>query len=236
MIFDLVYKVVDRRIDGTYGPIGPYGHDKVKVVYDLGQWTYPPKGWGPLAAFGFLPTAIWAALCTDREAMKSLLHIASGSRVIFECAYMPFKGKRRETDPESPVLLWCRPDGEERTLRLHQIPTGTVLCGAIKPIRRVTVSEISHYLEPGVVTRRTLCTGRKDILPAVFVAWATLSGCALVDDFGGTWKDSIRQFFHQLSEDGQPFAPIAKTAFEMADKLATAYHIKQPKFLPHKSV
>jgi len=58
-----------------------------------------------------------------------------------------------------------------------------------------------------------------------------LAGCALLDEFCGISNDRVQQFFHELGKAGQPFAPIARLAFEMADKLARAFHVKQPRFL-----
>jgi len=235
MIVELVYKVVRRESEDTYGPlwapVTSCSHGKIKVVYKLGQWTYAPKGWGPLAAYSNLPAAIWAALRFQPEGMESLVHIADGYCAIFECAYTPFKGKRRETNLESPVVLWTRHRGEQRVMRLHQLPGCTILCGGIQPVRRVTVKEIAAYLQPGTVMRRTLFADRKAVLPAVFVAQSALAGCALVDEFCGLCSGRVQQFFHELGKAGQPFAPIARLAFEMADKLARAYHVKQPRFL-----
>jgi hypothetical protein len=183
-----------------------------------------------------VPAAICAALAFQPDGMDSLVHIADGYCAIFECAYEPFSGKRRETNPESPVVLWCRQGMEERAVRLHQIPPCTILCGGIKPVRRVTVKEIAAYLEPGAVMRRTVLEDCKAVLPAVFVAQLPLAGYPLVHDPCDMCTDCVQYFFHELGQEGLPFAQIAKTAFEMADKLARAYHIKQPKFLPRKSI
>jgi len=228
MIFDIVYKVVKRCRDGKYGPAGLWGYGK--VTYDVGQWTYAPKGWGPLAAFSSLPAAIWAAISSGTEGIQSLLHIAEGYCVIFECAYAPFKRKRRETNPESPVVLWSREGREEHVLRLHQMPPRTILCGGVQPVRKVTVKEIAAYLEPGAVIRQTLFTEQQAILPCIMVAQSNLAGCPLVDDVVGA-DDRVQRFLHKLGREGRPFAKVAKTAFEIADKLARAYHVKQPRFL-----
>jgi len=228
MSLSRVYKVVRRRSDQTYGPIGPSWDARSRIIYALKQRTHAPESWGPLSAFSDLEYAIAMALSMDAHAMGPLQSIAKGDLAIFECWFDPWEGGVRY-DRRSTIVLWRKNEYFEGRA-MHEVPAGTVLCKAIFPDRLVTIEEIAGYLVPGASMEELESAKIVIVRPVVHVPRAGQSK-VLVQHVQKFCIQDARDSLKVLQQHAPPLAKIVRKAFKLADQLVKSNRVKQCKLL-----
>jgi hypothetical protein len=114
--FKVLYQMQGGSLISTTAP--PNG----EVVYRMGRWTKPRKECGPLALFASFERAV--------EFLTKLAGLPRGTRVIWECEYVPY------TAPPLPEgvlekLLWAG------RLYTWSVPKGTVRAEKVRLLRKV---------------------------------------------------------------------------------------------------
>jgi hypothetical protein len=229
MSLSRVYKVVRRRSDETYGPIGPSWDARSRIIYALKQRTRAPETWGPLSAFSDLEYAIAMALNMDADAMGPLQSIANGDLAIFECWFDPWEGGVRY-DRRSTIVLWRKNEHFEGRA-IHEVPAGTVLCKEISPDRLVTVEEIAGYLVPGAMMEEFESVEIVIVRPVIHIPRAGQSKALVRHLQRSSIQIDVCNFLKSLRKHAPPLAKIARRAFKLADQLARANRVKQFKLL-----
>jgi hypothetical protein len=114
--FKVLYQMSGGTLTSTAAP--PNG----EVKYRKGRWTKPRKGCGPLAVFVSFKRAA--------EYLTNLAGHPGGTRVIWECEYVPYTAPPQ---PEGVIekLLWA---GRLYTV---SVPKGTVRAEKVRLLRKV---------------------------------------------------------------------------------------------------
>lgn len=221
------YKVVAREDDGRLVSPTAIGTPD-GFCYTPMAWAEAPKGWGPLAAYSALQRAIAGLADSYSDGCHVLRLIVSGAVQIWECAWIPWTSPLL-VDDQGVRIFWS----DKCALPITLVPSGTVLCRAVRLIRRVDVGMIAEFLEPVAVVERL---GRKrHVIPGLSVKGVRLWVPMCWSTYEWGVEAPIRQYIQDVLQDIRRKSPklarIAKAAFQVADDLARAQGINQPPFI-----
>jgi len=231
MTKDIVYKVVRRVKGGTFAPMCEFHEEADLVKYRMKSWTYPPEGWGPLSAFDTLTKAVRMALLYGTSAMHSLTCLAKGDIAILKCSWRPWDSAIMEK-PGAPVVFWAETQSGRQEMEMVYVPTGTVLCKAIYPLKIVTLRGIADHLSPGAMVCGVKPDGAKRAFPILLIGSIGFR-ILLMPPYGEPTRSRINKFLSLLRRKDQALEHVVRQSLAMADSIAKANKIKQIKLLAH---
>ena len=122
------YKVVER----LNGKLLSYLVGPARIEYKSSEWTIPLEGCGPLTAFKTIGNAKEFLCPHPNKIMRNFLIKTSE---IWECEAQMWNKKLPRDEYGKTIALWS--NNIKKGFPLSALPKGTLLCEAVKLIRRV---------------------------------------------------------------------------------------------------